>query len=56
MEQTNLQYTIAHLESLNDQLETEICEIDSLMRQVGFSNGLATVKQVVEELTRSNDQ
>lgn len=56
MEQMELNNKIAYLESLNDQLEAEICEIDSLMRQVGFSHGIATVKATVEELMRLKDQ
>lgn len=47
---------IALLESLNDQLLTEIGDIDALMRLVGFSQGIETVKATAEEIirTRSN--
>ena len=41
---------IAHLESINDQLISELNYVDSLMRQVGFSNGLATVKATAHEI------
>lgn len=35
---------IAFLESVNDHLATEIQETDNLMRSVGFTDGLQTVK------------
>lgn len=39
-----LNQEIARLESVNDQLLTELKYVDQLMRQVGFTEGLATVK------------
>lgn len=44
---------IAMLESVNDQMYTELCEVDQLMRMVGFENGLETVKLTAQELYRS---
>lgn len=44
---------IAKLESLNDQLLTEIGDIDALMRLVGFSQGIETVKATAEEIIRA---
>lgn len=41
---------VAHLESLNDHLLTELSYIDHLMRLVGFSGGLETVKLTAQEL------
>lgn len=41
---------VAHLESLNDHLMTELSYIDHLMRLVGFSGGLETVKLTAQEL------
>lgn len=41
---------VAHLESLNDHLITELSYIDHLMRLVGFSGGLETVKLTAQEL------
>lgn len=35
---------MAYLESVNDHLATELQQADILMRQVGFTDGLATVK------------
>lgn len=44
---------VARLESINDQLITELTEIDNLMRLVGFSDGLKTVKETALELYES---
>lgn len=44
---------IAHLESLNDHLLTEIGYVDYLMRRVGFTGGLETVKVTAQELYES---
>lgn len=41
---------VAHLESLNDHLLTELGYVDRLMRLVGFSGGLETVKLTAQEL------
>jgi len=40
---------LASLETLNDQLITELAQVDHLMRQVGFSDGVATVKATAQE-------
>lgn len=50
MENTKLLNRIAHLESLNDQLEAELVYIDTLMRNLGFSDGLQTVKATACEI------
>lgn len=41
---------IAVLESLNDQLCTEVTNIDCLMRMVGFASGIETVKATAREM------
>jgi hypothetical protein len=41
---------IAYLESINDHLETEVSNMDRLMRFVGFKHGLKTVKAAAEEI------
>ena len=48
-----LQKKIAMLESVNDQMYSELCEIDQLMRLVGFENGIETVKMTAQELYKS---
>lgn len=46
---------IAYLEFVQDQLETEITELDGLLRSVGFPEGLASVKEVAQELLANGD-
>jgi hypothetical protein len=44
---------VAHLESVNDHLLTELGYVDRLMRLVGFTGGLETVKVTAQELYES---
>jgi hypothetical protein len=41
---------ISELESLNDQMMTELRYLDKLLKNVGFEEGLQTLKQVAEEM------
>jgi len=50
MTKKELMKQIAGLESINDQLITELQMVDQLMRDVGFSNGLETIKATAQEL------
>lgn len=50
MTKTQLLKKIALIESVNDQLSTEIGHVDQLMRLIGFSNGLITVKATAIEI------
>lgn len=50
MKKAELQKKIAVLESIHDQLEAELSYVDSLMRLVGFSGGIETVKKTALEL------
>jgi len=50
MTKTQLEKRVAYLESINDQLSTEVCYCDELMRLLGFSGGLATVKATAKEI------
>lgn len=43
---------IAHLESINDHLYTEVEYMDQLMRLIGFKEGLMTVKATAQEIIR----
>ena len=54
MEHEKLVKRLAELESINDQLMSELEYLDSLMRSVGFTNGLATVKATAMELFERN--
>lgn len=50
MTKVQLLKKIAYLESVNDQLSTEVTYIDHLMRLIGFSEGLVTVKATAQEI------
>lgn len=50
MTKTQLLKKIALLESVNDQLSTEVVYVDHLMRLIGFSEGLMTVKATAQEI------
>lgn len=41
---------IAYLESINDQLLAEVNYVDHLMRSLGFSDGLVSVKATATEI------
>ena len=41
---------IAKLESINDQLAAELKYLDNLLREVGFEEGLKTLKQTAYDL------
>lgn len=41
---------VAYLESLNDQLSTELSYVDRLMRSVGFNGGLEGIKATAQEI------
>ena len=56
MTKAQLERKIAQLESINDQLATELSYIDDLMRQIGFSNGLSTVKATALEIQENGDE
>lgn len=50
MTKSQLLKKIAYLESVNDQLSTEVEYVDQLMRLIGFSDGLVTVKATAHEI------
>ncbi len=50
MTKAQLQKKVALLESINDQLLTEVGYVDQLMRLVGFAGGLKTVKETAQEI------
>lgn len=50
MKTNELLKKIAKLESLCDQLQSEMNYIDSLLREVGFEEGLTTLKEAAIEL------
>jgi hypothetical protein len=56
MEKEELQKKISELESVNDQLVAEIRYLDSLLREVGFEEGLKTLKYAALELIEEDRQ
>lgn len=50
MKKAELLKKLAHLESINDHLLTELSYVDHLMKMVGFAEGLQTVKVTAQEL------
>lgn len=41
---------VALLESRVDHLETELSQLDHLLKQVGFPEGIATLKETAQEI------
>jgi hypothetical protein len=50
MEQNKLLKRISELESINDQLISELRFLDSLLRKIGFEEGLKTLKFAAQEI------
>jgi len=50
MEDGRLHKKIGKLESLCDQLQSERNELDKLLREIGFEEGLKTLKSAAAEL------
>lgn len=50
MTKAQLLKKIALLESVNDHLQTEVENLDAMMRLVGFAHGIATVKATAQEM------
>jgi hypothetical protein len=41
---------LAELESVNDQLQAELRDLDQLMKELGFTDGLQTLKKAAQEV------
>lgn len=50
MDENKLLKRISELESLNDQLISELRFLDTLLRQIGFEEGLKTLKFAAQEI------
>lgn len=50
MTKQELERKVAGLESINDQLITELSYIDRLMKDIGFNDGLETIKATAKEI------
>lgn len=47
---------LAELESVNDQLQAELRTLDVLMKEVGFSEGIATLKKAASEIIEEHHE
>ncbi len=60
MTKRQLMKRIAQLESIQDQLSTELSHLDDMLRLVGFPDGLNSAKaiaqEIVDELNQPSDQ
>ena len=56
MTKEQLQKRVSELESMNDQLLSEIRYLDQLLREVGFEDGLKTLKFAAKELIEQDDR
>lgn len=54
MEKEKLRKLISELETQNDQLITEFRVLDTLLRKVGFEDGLVTLKSAAQELLHND--
>lgn len=41
---------IAHLETLNDQLQAEFQYLNKILKQLGFAQGIKTLKEAAQEI------
>lgn len=50
MTKKQLLHKIAVLESVNDQLSSEVAYVDELMKMIGFAEGIQTIKATAKEI------
>lgn len=51
-----LKRRISELESINDQLSTELRYLDQLLKEIGFEEGLTTLKFAALELLEQDHE
>jgi hypothetical protein len=56
MEKEKMLKRISELETVNDQLLTELNYLDQLLKQIGFEQGLMTLKAAAQELIEEENQ
>ncbi|MGL4539961.1 MAG: hypothetical protein ACRCU0_03185 [Candidatus Rhabdochlamydia sp.] len=56
MKKEELLKKISELESVNDQLQTELRYLDGLLREIGFVEGLKTLKFAAKEMIEEDTQ
>ena len=47
---------VSELETINDQLLTEVHHLDELLRKIGFEEGLKTLKSAAKELMEEESE
>lgn len=50
MTSAEMERRIAELEFINDQLSAELSYVDNLMRSIGFTEGLTSIKATAQEV------
>lgn len=55
MKKKDLSARIAKLETINDQLLAELQYLDQLARQIGFEDGLKSLKSAAQEILEHQD-
>lgn len=50
MDENNYIKKIAQLETMNDQLQTEFNHLNDLLIQLGFDDGITTLKEAAKDL------
>ncbi len=56
MKENELINKIAALESKVDHLESELSYLDNMLISCGFTNGIQTLKETVQEILSENNQ
>lgn len=56
MKKTDLFKEMLELQEMNEDLLQEIYEADQIMRRIGFSDGLATVKAVALSMCKKKNE
>lgn len=51
-----LKRRISELESINDQLSAELRYLDTLLKEIGFQEGLVTLKEAAIELLNGHPE
>lgn len=56
MQKGDLVKRLAELESINDQLQAELRELDRMMKMLGFPEGLQTLKVAAKEVLEEDER
>lgn len=55
MQRDELLKKLAELESINDQLQAELRDLDKMMKDLGFPEGLLTLKEAAKEILEDEE-